>query len=143
MSQTLAALPALSSPVKVTDAKTLSANMAAIDNLNPRQVLSLSVISKIHELVSQGGTDYRTNHKQLRIDAQNLLGVFSVAGYDVGLFSKMRAVIDWNAAKVQDATFSASVNTLVSEMAGLRETPEATLAMFYQFLLYKLSLLGA
>ncbi len=53
-------------------------------------------------------------------------------------FNKMRAVIDWNAANLVDATFSTNVNALVLEMGGLRVEPETLLMKYYLFLLYKL-----
>jgi len=142
MSQILAIFPALSSPVKVTDAATLSANMAAIDNLDNREVIGFSVVALIHELNSKGGTDYRTNHKQLRIDATSLMGVFPIEGLCLDRFAKFRAVIEWNTAFGLDAALTTSVATILAEEAGLRETPESTLLKFYYFLRYKLSLLG-
>lgn len=142
MSQTLTANTNLSSPVKVTDFKTLSANLAAIDNLDNREVIALSVVSLIHELNSKNGTDYRTNHKQLRIDATSFMGGFSVIGMDLSRFDKMRAAIEWSTAFGLDAALTTNVNTIVKEMDAMRQTPESTLSLFYYFLRYKLSLLG-
>ncbi len=143
MAQLLTANTALSSPVKVTDAKALFANLAAIDNLDNRQTIALSVIALIHELNSKGGTDYRTSHKQLRIDATAFLGgTFEVIGYDLDRCAKLRAAIEWSTAFGLDAALTNNVNTIVAEMAGLRDTPEQTLLIFYYFLRYKLSLLG-
>lgn len=143
MSQTLSTFPALSSPIKVTDATALMADLSAIANLDNRMTIAFSVISLIHELNSKGGTDYRANHKQLRIDAQTLLGPLAIVG-DVflGRLDKVRAVIEWNTAFGLDAALTKDVNAIVKEMAGMRETNQADLMRFYYFLRYKLSLLG-
>lgn len=134
MSQTLTIIPTVTRPVTITQNKVLMANIAAIQNLDNRMAIALSVISAIHELAGVGGFDYRTNHKQLRLDAGTYMGGFTTMTYLEGQTAKLRAVLDWNDAKGADATTSTSVNTLVSEMAGLRDTPEFTLEMFYQFL---------
>lgn len=110
------------------------ANVAAIQDLDNRMTLALSVISAIHELAGVSGFDYRTNHKQLRIDAASYFGAWNTATYLTGQTAKLRAALDWNDAKTTDATTSSDVNTLVAEMAGMRETPELTLEMFYYFL---------
>jgi hypothetical protein len=138
MSQTLTVLPAVTSPVTVAQAATLSANLAAINDLDNRMVIALSVISAIHELAGVGGFDYRTNHKQLRQDASTYMNVFNTMTYLEGQAAKLRAVLDWNDGKVADATTSSDVNTLVKEMAGMRETPEYTLEKFYYFLQIRL-----
>lgn len=141
MAQTLVALPAITSPVTVVQAATLSANVAAIVNLDNRMTLGLTVISKIRQLKAAGGTDYTTNHKQLRQDAQSFFGGWKYPGFESGssLVATIKAVIDWNAALAADATTPTDVNALVAEMAGFRETPELTLNLIYHFLLYKLA----
>lgn len=140
MAQTLKVLPAITSPVTVAQASTFSGNLAAINNLDNRQIKALSVVSLIHLLQAKGGTDYRTNHKQLRTDATNLFGVFDVP-FDTDMQeSRFRAVLDWNAGFTADAVLGADVNAIVSEMAGERETPEPTLLKFIFFLRYKLAL---
>ncbi len=141
MSMTLTQLPAITSPVTVAQAATLSANVAAIRALDNRETLALSVLAKIYQLNHAGGTDYRANHKQLRIDATSLLGEFAFEAGAPGItrLSKIKAVLDWNAAYTADATIGTDVNALVNAMAGMRETPEATLMLFYYFLLYKLA----
>lgn len=134
MSQTLQLIPTVTRPVTITQNKILNANMAAIQDLDNRMTIALSVISAIHELAGVGGFDYRANHKQLRIDATTYMGGFSTMTYLTFQTAKLRAVLDWNDAKTSDGTTSADVNTLVAEMAGLRDTPEYTLEMFYYFL---------
>ena len=142
MAQTLTSWPAksITEPVAVTQAKTLAANVAAIQNLSNRQVIALSVLGKIYELAHIGGVDYRANHKQLRIDSTSFMGAFSMVSLPTegDLSARIRAVIDWNAGYLADSTLGTDVNALVANMAGLRETPEATLTWEYYFLLYQL-----
>lgn len=140
MSQTLTILPAITTPVTMLQNKTLSANVAAIQNLSNREVMALMVISKIHQL-SATGTDYRLNHKQLRTDATAFMGGFSWENFPPGgtMMNRIQAVLAWNAGRAADATLSTDVNVLEAEMAGMRETPETTLWTFYFFLLYKLA----
>lgn len=134
MSQTLTIIPTVTRPVAITQNKVLMANIAAIQDLDNRMTIALSVISAIHELAGVGGFDYRANHKQLRIDATTYMGGFSTMTYLEGQTAKLRAVLDWNDAKAADATTSNDVNALVVDMAGFRSTPEYTLEMFYYFL---------
>ncbi len=140
MAQTLVILPAITSPVTVKQASTFSGNLCAIANLNNREVKALSVIALIYLLNNKGGTDYRTNHKQLRTDATSFFGEFPIMGNLDQQESRYRAVLDWNAAYTADTSVSADVNTIVSNMAGMRETPEPTLLSFIFFLRYKLAL---
>ena len=144
MSQTLTSFPALPAVQSPAGAATLAGNMAAIMNLDNREVLAFSVISKIHALNSAGGTNYISNHKQLRIDAAGMFGGFGLTDFsDASLMvMKIQAVIDWNSAYYNDTTITTSVYSIVSEMAGMRETPESTLFLFYLFLKYCLSLYG-
>ena len=143
MSQTLTVFPALSSPVKITDGATLSANLSAIDDLDNRMVIAMSVIALIYELHSKGGTDYRTNHKQLKIDTSALMNAIPAPGnLEISRWNRIQAVIEWNTAFGLDATLTTNVNTIIVTMAGQRETPEYTLMQEYFFLRYKLSLLG-
>jgi hypothetical protein len=143
MSQTLIPYSALSSPVKITDAANLKANIAALQNLDNLQTVAFAVICLIHELNSKGGTDYRTNHKQLRIDATTFTGGFSFTGMQPGwIFAKMDAAILWNTAYGLDNALTTDVNTIIKECGTMRETPEQTLRLFYFFLRYSLSLLG-
>lgn len=132
----------LNAPVILAQAVTLSSNLSAIANLDNRETLALVVISKVHVLSGQGGFDYRANHKQLRADAAAFMGGFNFVGPMEGPMVKLMAAIDWNGGFVSDASFPTDVNALVSEMAGMRETPEQTLWLFYFFLCYRLSLLG-
>ena len=140
MSQTLKILPSITSPVTVAQAATFASNLAAIENLDNRQVKALSVVSLIYLLNNKGGTDYRTNHKQLRTDATNLFGVFPIMGNNNQQESRYRAVLDWNAGFTADSTVGSDVNALVSSMGGERDTPEPTLLMLAFFLRYKLAL---
>ena len=144
MKQTLtswAAKSITSGTVTPAKANTLSANVAAIQNLSNREVLALSVLSKIYELNHIGGKDYRTNHAQLRTDATSFMGGFSLV--DLGpaeqLSARIRAVIDWNAGYIADNTLGTDVATLVTNMAGQGASNEATLTMEYLFLLYQLA----
>lgn len=142
--QTLVTLPALTTPITVTQANTLAQNVAMIQNLDNRMTLALSVLAKAYELQAGGGTDYRTNIPQLRIDATSLFGgTFNIASgpYGAGPMGKIQAVLDWNAGFVADATLPTDVNALVVLMGNLRETPETTLLLFMLFLDYKLSLI--
>ncbi len=144
MAQTLtpwAAKSLTSGSIKPTNANTLSGNVAAIQNLSNRETLALSVLGKIYELNHIGGTDYRTNHKQLRTDSTNFMGAFSIieSARQGNFTSKLQAVIDWNAGYAADNTLGTDVKALVLNMAGLRETPESTLLWEYFFLLYQLA----
>lgn len=145
MSQTLtpwAANSLTSGSIKPTNASTLSGNITAIANLDNRQVVALSVLGKIYELHAKGGTDYRTNHAQLRTDSTNFMGVFSniEPARQGDLAARIQAVLDWNAGYQADSTIGTDVNSLVSNMGGLRETPETTLLWEYFFLLYQLAI---
>lgn len=143
MAQTLAILPAITSPVTVIQAKTFSANLAAIANLNNREVIALSVISKIYQLKAKGGTDYTGNsgYKQLQKDVTSLLGMFSLEAFlaDNTQFQKMQAVLDWNAGYTATTTLGTDVNALRVLMLGLAETPSSTLNLYRLFLLYMLA----
>lgn len=140
MIQTLITLPAITSPITVVQANPLSQNIAKIQNLSNLETLALSVISKIRQLNAAGGTNYISNHKQLRMDAANFMGAFVWESHMQGdsYFNKMRAVIDWNAADTVDASFPNDVNALVTEMGAFRVEPETMLMKYYLFLLYKL-----
>jgi len=116
--------------------------MQAINNLDNQMVLAMSVVCLIHELNSKGGTDYRTNHKQLKIDATSLLGPITLLDVAASQWDKLRAVIEWNTAFGLDSALTADVNKIVLEMAGERPTNENDLLKYYYFLRYKLSLLG-
>jgi hypothetical protein len=141
MAQTLTALPALSSPFPLTQYATLAQNVAAIQNLDNRMIIALSVVSKIYELAGRGGTDYRNNKAQLRKDAHAIKGAFSWEYFNAGsaLANHIWAVLNWNQAQAKDATLSGDVNTLVASMGAERETPETTLWTFYFFLLYQIA----
>lgn len=140
MIQTLVALPAITSPITVVQANTLSQNIAKIQNLSNLETLALSVISKIRQLNAAGGTNYIGNHKRLRMDAANFMGAFVWESHMQGdsCFNKMRAVIDWNAGNLVDSALSTNVNSLIQEMGALRVEPETLLMKYYLFLLYKL-----
>lgn len=140
MIQTLTALPSITSPVTITQASTLSSDIAKIQNLSNTETLALSVISKIRQLNAAGGTNYIANHKQLRIDTAAFLNAFVFESHMQGdsYFNKMRAVIDWNAGRLVDTALSTDVNALILEMGALRVEPETLLMKYYLFLLYKL-----
>lgn len=138
MAQTLVVLPTLTLPITLAQSATLAANISAIQNLDNRMTLALSVQSALHELFSAGGFDYRNNHAQLRTDSAALMGAFNENSYLTGQVAKLRAVMDWSDASKLDGTYTGNVNTLVAEMKGLRETPEQTLELMYYFLQYLL-----
>ena len=144
MSQNLTPLPALTLPYKVTQAGTLSANVAAVRNMTGAELLSLSVQSLSYLLHSVGGFDYRTNHLQLRIDATSFLGGFSIRpGVDGSHYQRQfESVLDWNKAYFHDNTIPTLVNSLELQLGGLKNTPETTLETFILFLRYQLSILG-
>jgi hypothetical protein len=136
--QTLTPLPALTIPITPGQNLTLMRNVSAILNLGNREVIALSVISAVHELFGVGGTDYRSNHTQLRQDAQVFLGGFNSMTFLTGETAKLRAVLDWSDGHSLDATLSTNVDVLVSEMRGLRNDSEYILEKMYQFLQYLL-----
>lgn len=144
MAQTLKpwAANSITEPVTVTQSEVLAANVAAIQNLSNREVLALAVLGAIYELQAKGGYDYRTNHKQLRIDSAAFMGAFSAISIPNGgeLTNRIMAVIAWNAAYQASNAIGTDVNALVLNMAGLRETPEATLTWEYYYLLYQLAI---
>lgn len=136
--QTLIPLPVLVRPITLAQSKTVSANLAAIQNLDNRATIALSVLGAIYELQGNGGFDYRTNKKQLRVDAQSLLGVYNTNTYLEGQSAKLRAVFDWNDGYKANNTLGTDVNALVVLMGSLRENPEYILELQYYFLQYQL-----
>lgn len=141
MSQNLITLTAFNPPTNPTQSAQLSANIAAINNLDNRQLVALCVLGKIHEFFAVG-FDYRNNHNQLRLDAAGFFGGFSFVGSDVSPFLKAMTVMEWYTGKATDPTFSSNVNALIAEMGYFREMPENTLWQMYFYIKYKLCLIG-
>lgn len=144
MSQTLTAYPLISIPVTPAQNKVLAGNLAAIKNMDNRMVVALAILGKIHLLaVVNSQQNYIANHRQMRNDATAFMGVWQNPGeFTCEPPQRMQAISAWNAGSQIDPTLSTSVNALVIEMAGLRETPENTLNMIYQFLVYSLACNG-
>ena len=142
MTQTLTAFPAITSPIKTSDANTLSGNVAQIQNLDNRQTLAFAAYCLTYLLHEAGGTDYRTNLKQLRQDVTSMMGTFQPMGEPSGgaLFSKIIAVILWDAAFAADSTLGTNVGTILTSADYLRETPESVLWQYILFLLYALAI---
>jgi hypothetical protein len=142
--QTLTPFPALTSPITPAQAKTLSANVAQIQNLDNREVLAFEVVSLIYELNAKGGTNYVSNHPQLRTDVTSFMGVFSIIQFSTGSSSirHMQAVIAWNAAYAATTAIGTDVQAIIVAMKGERETPESVLWQYIIYLRYCLSILA-
>ena len=139
------AFSALTVPVTPAQAKTLSNNVAQVQNWNNRQTLALSVLALAYKLNHAGGTDYRTNLKQLVIDATSFMGVFEVVNADRepgGPLDDFEAVCDWNAAYNVDTTIGTNINTILGNISFLQDTPQATLRLYIVFLRYAGSIKG-
>ncbi len=139
MAQTLVQLPSVSTPVKLTDANTLSDNVSRIQNLDNRQVLALALLAKIYQLAAAGGTDYRADFEAFRIAATSFMTAFTIPnGPNIDILFRVQTVIDWNAAYLVDNTIGTDVNGLIDKMGQWRITPETTLYQFYLFAKYLL-----
>jgi hypothetical protein len=141
--QTLTVLSALSTPPVLTEANALMANVAAINNLDNRQLLALRVLALAYALNDGGGTDYRTNFPLLIESATNLFGGNAIniiiPPYNSEIAGKIEAVLDWNAGYTADNTLSTDVDTLVAEMGILRQLNETQLLRIIFFLKWKIA----
>ena len=148
MAQTLIALTALSTPPKLTDNKTLAANMSALTNLGATDLKAIQIEGLAHKLYGAGGDDYRAgtashNHAQLIQDATSFMGGISiVSGETSENLALAQAALDWGAGYVEDATLSTDVSTLLGISRDFRALPEETLNRIILFLKYRLALLG-
>ena len=141
LNSVLTAFPALTSPITVAQGKTLSNNVAQIQNWDNREVLALAAYALTFVLNHAGGTDYRTNHAQLNTDVQTFMGVFgNMGGVDGYSTDKMLAVIFWNQAFAVDATITANLNTILSNMKGIPWHSEPDLRNYIVFLRYACSI---
>lgn len=141
--QVLTAFTALSSPVKVTDAKTLAADMSALADLGFSDLRAVSIVCKIDELNAYSGTDYTSNHAQLMQDAKSFMGGFSLMDHQEPLAEmQMRTAMDWGAAKAKNASLSTDVAALLNTGRDFMSAPLETLNKVYLFLRYKLALLS-
>ncbi len=141
--QTLTVLSALSTPPVLTEANALMANVAAINNLDNRQILALRVLALAYALNDGGGTDYRTNFPLLIESATNLFGGNAIniiiPPYNSEIAGKIEAVLDWNSGYTADNTLSTDVDTLVAEMGILRQLNETQLLRIIFFLKWKIA----
>jgi hypothetical protein len=145
LSSVLTAFPALTSPLTVLQAVTLSNNVAQIQNWNDQQVAALSVLSLAYLLNHAGGTNYTANLPQLATDATAFMGGFSPLVFPETLpqFDRFQAVIDWNAAYAAGATsIGTNINTLLTNIGFLQDTPFATLMQYDVYLRYACSIKG-
>lgn len=124
-------------------ANAISFNVQQLANLDNREVLAFTVTALIYELQAKGGTDYRTNHPQLRTDVTTLFGAFNTLDSPLGstLYAQIEAVIAWNVGQ-SGTTLGSDVEAIILAMKGERETPESVLSHYILFLRYKLSILG-
>ena len=121
----------------------MSINLAAIANLDNRQLKAFSVVSWVHSVSSLGGINYVGDYKTLKKDALTMMGHFP-AIFDSNIQeSRYRAVVDWGVAVQLDATIGTDVYAIVKEMGELREMPENTLLQIIFFLQYKFAVGGA
>lgn len=143
MAQTLVALSALSTPPVLTEVNELMANVAAINNLDNRQILALRVLALAYALNDAGGTDYRTDFPLLIESATNLFGGNAVniiiPPYNAEIAGKIEAVLDWNVGYAADSSLPTDVNELVDEMGILRQLNETQLMLIIFFLKWKLA----
>lgn len=138
--QNLVVLPALSSPVKLTDSNTLAANMSAMTNLGLAGLRTISILGRIYQLNAAGGKDYRTNHAGAIQDAKILFGGISlISGQMSQNKALIEAAIDWGDGESSDAAgLSNSVNTLLAEGRDFLELPVETLERILLMLKYRL-----
>jgi len=141
MAQTLAALPALTSPVTLAQSKTFVGDMAAINNVGTAGIKTIGILGKIYKLAAAGGTNYKTNHPQLIQDAASLFGGVQMLT-DLGLSENVylaQAVQDWSNGRAADATLSADVPTLLKEGRDFLALPVETLNRLRLLLNYKIA----
>jgi hypothetical protein len=142
---TLTAFPALTSPITIAQAKTLSANVQQIQTLDNRQTLAFDAISLVYLLAHAGGTNYKTTIATLISDAQTFMGTFEptmfvgTPGDQTDIFN---AVIDWNTAYGLDTTLTANVNTILVAAGALLILPDSTLKAIVTYLNYACSIKG-
>ena len=143
MSQTLKAFTALSSPVVVTDSKTLVWDLAAVANLAPVQLKAINILGMIYSLAAVvGKTNYKTKHAQLIQDATSFMGGISLVddGDKSQQVEALDAVVSWDVGFTTGSGLSADVNTLLAEARDLIALPAETLNRLYYFLFYSLAL---
>jgi hypothetical protein len=142
---TLAAFPALTSPLTVAQCKTLVADVQQIQYCDNRQVLAISVLANIYILAHAGGTNYKANLPQMVTDATTFIGSISrtmFSGISNDMLDQFEAITDWNTAFGLDATITANLNTLLSNISFLQSTPESTLRGYLVYLRYACSIKG-
>lgn len=141
MAQTLTVLPALSNPPTLSESNTLSANCAAIKNLDERQILALRIISLAYWLADAGGTDYKADYPLLISSTENVFGnAWNVITNPLSkcIEGQIEAVLDWSAGYTADNTLPTDVQALIDDMGILVGYPEATLYKVILFLRYKI-----
>ena len=141
MSQTLTALTALSTPVKLTDSNTLIKDLAAVENLAPSQLKAIAILGMIYSCDSSNGTTYKTHHATVIQYAKTFMGGLSLLD-QVGVNKQvdaLMAVLAWSAGHSADATLSADVNTLLKEARDFLAVPEEALNRIFWFLFYALT----
>lgn len=142
MAQTLAVLPASTSPATRTQANALMAQMQTLQNLNIAQLNAIAGVSLTYLVNSAGGTDYRSNHKQAIADAVTFMdGHGAMQAVDASRnFLLINTVLLWQFARDSDATISADVNTLLSQGRDFAELPLDLQFRLMLFLQYRLIL---
>jgi len=144
MLQTLTVISSIPTTILATTCKTLSANVAQVQNLSNRQLLAFEVECLAYRLKQAGGVDYTANHPQLRTDAESLLGVFQMNDNPLGnsLANHIEAVIEWNAAYKATTTIGTDVGAIIVLAGRLSELPSSFLWIMVLYLRYCLSILA-
>jgi hypothetical protein len=147
--QILTVLPALTSPVTITQSKTLEADMAALGACSVPYLKAITIVCLAFELNGYTGTNYVSpvNMKQLDQDATSLFGGVELLAIEANLqYMTIVAALAWNAAAAKvGATFTATysdVNALLAFAPGLLELPDDRLNQMIFLLRYRLSVLS-
>ena len=143
MAQKLVTLPSPSSPVVITQSKTLVADMAAVENLTKVELKAIAILGMIYSLASIfGKPNFKADHAGLIQDSITFMGGISLLDdTDTNKqFTAILAVISWSGGNAADPTLSADVNTLLKEARDFIALPEETLNRIFLTLLYGLSI---
>lgn len=130
MAQTLTALVALHHPVVPADQTIPINNIAALEDLAPKQLLGVFILGSIHSMYLT--VDYRTNHTQLIQDAMVISkGVSLIDMTDVSkVIWQLLAMSSWDSGYSADPRtianptgLSNDVNAILAEARDLIELP--------------------
>ena len=119
-------------------------NVAALANLNPRQLLGISILALCYVSDNEFGARYVGNLPLLVTDATHFFGGTPVMDFPVGNRQQLvdLTAIDWNDGNRTNPALSTNVATLLAAIGFLQDTPENTLWQYRKFLTYVLSCVG-